>query len=299
MEQPEAHDQKPADALLRDTLLALLVEFHEHSCSRIPDLKTSLVDLTNYNDTPVAGQFNPELPVPPSTPAALVPFVRRVKEQYASEMDKICSMCEEHCAKWVQTLRLHAQEGRPVTVAEVQIHVNSIQRKFLGVRVWLKRVYTEWMRKMVEEHAGRSSAAEAAGWKDPSAASPLSTQRSIQGGNTPRLGSSTPVLGNSLPVLENTPRGMSARGLGPGGGMGGGSGHTTARTPTRTPREGPGGQPFYASASEALAHQGGPAGPPPGLADLPLYDHFDWSTEESSLYYEPGEVPGGDLSARY
>jgi hypothetical protein len=32
--------------------------------------------------------------------------VRRVKEQYVSEMDKIRLLCEEHCAKWVQALPL-------------------------------------------------------------------------------------------------------------------------------------------------------------------------------------------------
>ncbi len=131
---------------LYDLACALLIEFHEHTILRIPDLNTSLLALLTP-DEKYSDSISKELlddNVSSSLPlgfdisraklsvghTTLIQFVDRINQQYKEELDRINRVDSELCDEIVRTLRAQSQ-FRPITVTEVNVHVLSVHKKVI------------------------------------------------------------------------------------------------------------------------------------------------------------------------
>jgi hypothetical protein len=61
--------------------------------------------------------------------------------QYEEEQKKVEDMCQDLCTECVHVLQAQARQGRPVTVAEANVHIFTIQRKVCLLNALLS-VYT-------------------------------------------------------------------------------------------------------------------------------------------------------------
>ena len=61
--------------------------------------------------------------------------------QHEEEQIKIETLCQELIAQCLYLLRTHVKQGRPVTVAEANVHIFVIERKFRQAQELLKQFY--------------------------------------------------------------------------------------------------------------------------------------------------------------
>ncbi len=135
---------------LYDLACALLIEFHEHTVLRIPDLNTSLLALLtpeeNHSDSTckdfIDDSVSTSLPLGFDISRAtltvghttLIQFVNRINQQYQDELDRINRVDSELCEEIVRTLRAQSQY-RPITVTEVNVHILSVHKKVPAARL--------------------------------------------------------------------------------------------------------------------------------------------------------------------
>jgi hypothetical protein len=130
---------------LYDLACALLIEFHEHTILRIPDLNTSLLALLTPDDNNSDSKckdfddsVSSSLPIGFDISRAtltvgqttLIQFVDRINQQYKEELDRINRVDSELCDEIVRTLRAQSQY-RPITVTEVNVHILSVHKKVI------------------------------------------------------------------------------------------------------------------------------------------------------------------------
>ena len=72
-----------------------------------------------------------ELPVPHGVTPTLLPIVRQIQDQYITELQRVNALCQDHYNQWVQLLRRHAQQDRPVTIWECRLHHDAVQHKVM------------------------------------------------------------------------------------------------------------------------------------------------------------------------
>jgi hypothetical protein len=129
---------------LYDLACALLIEFHEHTILRIPDLNTSLLALLTTDDNEsdsmsknlLDDSISSSLPIGFDNARALltlgnttlIQFVNRINQQYKEELDRINAVDAELCEEIVRTLRAQSQY-RPITITEVNVHILSVHKK--------------------------------------------------------------------------------------------------------------------------------------------------------------------------
>ena len=127
---------------LYDLACSLLIEFHEHTIHRIPDLYSSLLALTaDTSESDWSGKGCDDdsmstLPIDLETLRAshsiaqtnLMQFVSRINQQYKEELDRINRVDNEISDEIVKKLRVQSQY-RPITITEVNVLVLSVHKK--------------------------------------------------------------------------------------------------------------------------------------------------------------------------
>ena len=126
---------------LYDLACALLIEFHEHTVMRIPDLHSSLLaltaddektDLTDCSDDDLSASLPLDIETVRAAHAVgqsnLIHFVSKINQQYKEELDRINRVDNEISDEIVKKLRIQSQ-FRPITVTEVNILVLSVHKK--------------------------------------------------------------------------------------------------------------------------------------------------------------------------
>ena len=99
---------------------------------RIPDLADSLVGLLHFPGLGPSASWLPvssELPVPHGVTPTLLPLVRAVQDQYMTEHQRVNALRQDQSNQWLQLLRNHAQQDRPVTIWECTLHHDAVQHK--------------------------------------------------------------------------------------------------------------------------------------------------------------------------
>mmetsp|Transcript_38239 Transcript_38239/g.95729 ORF Transcript_38239/g.95729 Transcript_38239/m.95729 type:complete len:261 (-) Transcript_38239:148-930(-) len=157
-------------ARIRAALDTLLTDMHSRCVARVPGLQADLLNLASECDPDAALQpclFDPtadggavtiggvsvplNLDAASGTSASIDPllheWVVRLRDQHNEEQENVRRSFEHLTAVCKSMLHRHQQEGRPVPLYEVNLHLSAIQRKCQEVQTWTKKLYIWWFQR--------------------------------------------------------------------------------------------------------------------------------------------------------